>query len=350
MLMSLLKKIETTNYDSNFYSKWIYGNEFDIKFPIGSKISFNTPYAEFGNSGIVYNVLSTKRDAILILSNMDNLSFYNNYGELIEDSMSYIGVSISGRNIIGIKNYSNSISSNNIASWSESKFIDKLKLGKKISVVGGQNEGVYTISDLGVSDSIYHKYYIEVNDVQSALTTTIKMKNNTPVIYNGVINMGVSGKVGFGSDVPNILKPGYKIRFTSDTNNDVYTISNIQSFNDAVGITREFTMGYQVMYNGDIYECLETFDYVLGDEYDTPDESTYWTNTPTHIYIDGIVQEEQALYSDSLKGKQMTHILGSFQDFSNMLRIEEKPDEDRESGLAQLALGMGKFRLSFNSN
>ena len=36
--------IEPINNDYNFYSKWIYGEDFDSKFPIGTFILFNSPH------------------------------------------------------------------------------------------------------------------------------------------------------------------------------------------------------------------------------------------------------------------------------------------------------------------
>jgi len=42
-----VNSLEPTNNDSEFYSKWIYGDNFDKKFPIGSLICFITPFLEF---------------------------------------------------------------------------------------------------------------------------------------------------------------------------------------------------------------------------------------------------------------------------------------------------------------
>jgi hypothetical protein len=36
-----ITSVVAVNNDSKFYSKWVYGEEFEIKFPIGSLISFD---------------------------------------------------------------------------------------------------------------------------------------------------------------------------------------------------------------------------------------------------------------------------------------------------------------------
>ena len=56
-----ITKIEPVNNDPNFHSKWIYGDFFESKFPIGSLIKFNQPTLEFTNLKMTYVVSSTKK-------------------------------------------------------------------------------------------------------------------------------------------------------------------------------------------------------------------------------------------------------------------------------------------------
>ena len=70
-----ITKIEPVNNDSNFYSKWIYGVNFDSKFPIGTIVIFDSPLMEFNNVNRTYVVVSTKKNATMIISTIDNSSF-----------------------------------------------------------------------------------------------------------------------------------------------------------------------------------------------------------------------------------------------------------------------------------
>jgi hypothetical protein len=72
--------IETVNNDEVFYSKWIYGNDFESLYPIGSHIRFDQNFIEFTNTSITYVVVGSKKGAIMILSNVDNKTFNTLYG------------------------------------------------------------------------------------------------------------------------------------------------------------------------------------------------------------------------------------------------------------------------------
>ena len=51
--------IEPVNNKSNYYSKWVYGQNFHKKFPLGTIVKFDSPIFEFISSSKVYVVVST---------------------------------------------------------------------------------------------------------------------------------------------------------------------------------------------------------------------------------------------------------------------------------------------------
>ena len=63
---------ETVNDDSEFYSKWIFGENLDVKYPIGSQIRFEQSWAEFTDTNITYPVVQSKKGAIMILSSLED--------------------------------------------------------------------------------------------------------------------------------------------------------------------------------------------------------------------------------------------------------------------------------------
>jgi len=78
-ITSIIKKIETINNDSRYFTKWVYGDNFDVIYPIGSEIIFNQSFSEFVNKNYTYTVLKTKKDAILIITNINNKDYNDQY-------------------------------------------------------------------------------------------------------------------------------------------------------------------------------------------------------------------------------------------------------------------------------
>jgi len=74
-----ITKIEPVNQESNYYSKWIYGKNIELNYKIGTFIRFNKTVFEFTSINRIYTVIGSKRGAILIISLMDNKSFYSSY-------------------------------------------------------------------------------------------------------------------------------------------------------------------------------------------------------------------------------------------------------------------------------
>jgi len=121
-----ITKIEPINNDPGFYSKWIYGVQFDIFFPVGTIIRFNSPLLEFSNKLQTYTVVSIKKGAIMIISSVDNSTFEATYyNEYIFDS-TYTNKSISSINAIGVYNYIDNSYKDNLSAWNEPSFYDKL--------------------------------------------------------------------------------------------------------------------------------------------------------------------------------------------------------------------------------
>jgi hypothetical protein len=65
----------------------------------------------------------------MIITTVDNSTFENMYSNI--DSTTYMNKFISGLDI-GVYDYINTNYENNISSWSEPNFYDKLYVGKKI--------------------------------------------------------------------------------------------------------------------------------------------------------------------------------------------------------------------------
>ena len=58
-------KIELVNTDPQFYSKWVYGLNFEKMYPVGTQIYFNDPVFEFTNINQSYTVVQTKKKLLI---------------------------------------------------------------------------------------------------------------------------------------------------------------------------------------------------------------------------------------------------------------------------------------------
>ena len=71
--------IEPVNNDSTFYTKWIYGENFETNFPLGTLVKFDSIIMEFNNLDRTYVVVGSKKGAIMVVSQMDNATFESTY-------------------------------------------------------------------------------------------------------------------------------------------------------------------------------------------------------------------------------------------------------------------------------
>ena len=292
-----VEKIEPINNDPNFYSKWIYGIDFESKFPIGTIIKFNNQFTEFVDLNQTYTVVSTKKGAIMIISSVDNATFESTYYSNYTSLSSYVNLTISGVNAIGIYNYIDSNYVDNLSNWNEPSFYDKLYNKKKLNIVNTSlNDGVVTILNDNISDTVHFEYYTSISDLQANqnLIIEVSTKTDLPKIYEGSINITSSGRLEFGLGIPEVLKPGREFKIIGSLlNQNFLSVTNIPSF---IGNTQQtfYATQSQVMWNNRIYECIQAYtqSFSGATQFLNPDNNLYWTNNITHITVDQTTSTE----------------------------------------------------------
>lgn len=300
-----ITKIEPINNDPSFYSKWIYGDLFDKKFPIGTIIRFDSPLLEFTNLLQTYTVVATKKGAIMIISSVDNATFETNFLSLYNNSTTYTNKSISAINAIGIYNYVNTSFANNLSAWNEPNFYDKLYKGKKLNIINSEsNNKTVTVTEEEVTDNKFFEYYTTPNLLNSNLIIEVSTKTDLPKIYEGSLSIQyIQGtwstpsvnRLTFGGIVPDILKPGREFKIIgSNDNQNFLTVASIPSF---IGNTQQtyYATQSQVLWNNKIYECILAYTQSFATQstlFTTPENTTYWTTTLTHIDVDQSVTNE----------------------------------------------------------
>lgn len=300
-----ITKIEAINNDPSFYSKWIYGELFDKKFPIGSIIRFDTPLLEFTNPLQTYTVVGSKKNAIMILSSVDNATFETTFFNQYNFDTTYTNKSISGINAIGIYNYIDTSYKNNLSIWNEPNFYDKLYKNKKLNIINtNSNNKTVTVVEEEITDCKFFEYYTESTLLNSDIIIEVLTKTDLPKIYDGSLSIQFiqgtwsvpnSNRLTFGSNIPEILKPGREFKIIGSNNNQNFlTVASIPSFNGNTQQTFYATQS-QVLFNNKIYECVLAYTQSYGSQstqFITPENITYWTPNISHIDVNEEVTNE----------------------------------------------------------
>jgi hypothetical protein len=298
-------KIEPVNTDPSFYSKWIYGDLFDKKFPIGTIIRFDYPLLEFTNLLQTYAVVATKKGAIMIISSVDNATFETNFSSQYNNVDTYTNKSISGINAIGVYNYINTNYNNNLSPWNEPNFYDKLYKGKKLNIINSElNNKTVTVSEEEITDNKFFEFFTTPSLLNSNLIIEVSTKTDLPKIYEGSLSIQyISGtwskppvnRLSFGGIIPGILKPGREFKIIGSNNNQNFlTVANIPSFNGNTQQTFYATQS-QVLWNNKIYECILAYTQSFATQstqFVNPENTTYWASVLTHIDVDQDVTNE----------------------------------------------------------
>jgi len=300
-----ITSIEPINNDPNFYSKWIYGDSFDTKFPVGTIIRFDQTFLEFTNLLQTYTVVAVKKGAIMIISSVDNATFETNFYTQYTDELTYINKTLSAINAIGIYNYINTSYNNNLSFWNEPNFYDKLYKNKKLNIIKSKsNNKIVTVKEEEITDNKFFEYYTTSSLSTSDIIIEVSTKTDLPKIYDGSLtiqyiqgtwSVPAVNRLTFGGVVPKILKPGREFKIVgSNANQNFLTIANIPSF---YGNTQQtfYATQSQVLYNNMIYECVLAYTQSFAaqsTQFVTPENTTYWTSTLTHIDVEEDVTNE----------------------------------------------------------
>jgi len=283
---------ETSNKDPNFFSKWIYGEHFESKFPKGTRIRFNQPLFEFTNPNQLYTVVSTKKNAIMILSNVDNSTFYQNYGIEMGLSFSYVDKTISGTNLIGVYNYLTDDFRERFSQWSEPEFYDRFFNKRKLNIIGTEkNDGIVTVKNKDLLDTVYHtyqfsKYFLTQSCVFSMMVT---LKTEAPIVFSGNLN-AEDNKLYFNKVVPPILKPGSVFSIpTSVLNPNFVTVNQIPSFVGNANVTF-YDKESLVIWNNLIYECITPYTWSATSSLN-PDNTSYWKRATQLPIVESLNKE-----------------------------------------------------------
>ena len=172
----LISNIIKSNESQDFYSKWIYGSDFNKKFPLGTVIYFS----DVTGSTLTYSlndfsddqyftVLSVKKNAILIITITSNDIF----------DLSFVSGYVSSMNMISINNYNRNLS--------DQTLFQNLYEDKKISIINSDsNDMIVSVKNSGITVSYLNE--IRLNGLNNQIfTLQIQLFTERPKILQGEV-------------------------------------------------------------------------------------------------------------------------------------------------------------------
>ena len=287
--------IEPVNNDPSFYSKWIYGKDFERLFPIGTFIMFDSEFLEFQDTKKTYAIVGSKKDGVMILTDVDNATFESTYYvEYTNGSLT--DIIVRGSNLLGVYNYIDKEYKNNISNWSEPDFYEKYYTGKRLNVIDSEkNDGVYTIKENDVTDAVHFEYYVKNVPADKNIIMELVSKTDVPKIYDGGLIIS-NGKIIFRNKslFPKILKPGREFKIIgSGLNSNFLTISSLPDFKKISELVIYYEKE-QVLYNNNVYQCVKSYTHDYSNTTTkniTPENTEYW-GKPTYISVEQSLNDE----------------------------------------------------------
>jgi hypothetical protein len=171
----IITDIHKVNESDEFYSKWIYGNNFHKKFPSGTIIQFSgitgislTGLTDF-TSDQYFTILNVKKHAILIITKTRNDIF----------DLTFISGYISSLNVLSINDYNRTLSAQT--------FFDNLYIDKKFSILNSDyNDKIVSIKQSGITTNYLND--IKLNGNQGNIfTLRTQLFTERPKILQGDI-------------------------------------------------------------------------------------------------------------------------------------------------------------------
>lgn len=179
----IITNIQKVNDSDIFYSKWIYGDKFDKKFPKGTIITFSGVTGTYSTSGgtdfldtLYYTVVQIKKNAIMIITNSNNQDY-----DFIFSS-GYIRKSL---NVISINDYNQN--------FSGTTFFTNIYENKKYSILNSNyNDSIVTVNnESGLTSGITYSYINELKlngHVNQRFTLRVKLLTERQKLFQGNVN------------------------------------------------------------------------------------------------------------------------------------------------------------------
>lgn len=187
----IITNIIKVNDSNEFYSKWIYGNDFHKKFPIGTIVNFSgvtgSTYISDFSDDQYFTVLAIKKHAFLIITNTSNDIFNLNFLSGYTNSLNVISINDYNRNLSG------------------QTFFQNLYTDKKLSIINSTlNDSIISVKKSGITYSYLNELKLNGTENQN-FELDIQFFTERPKIFQGDVIL-----TSLLSSITGILKVGTK--------------------------------------------------------------------------------------------------------------------------------------------
>ena len=178
----IITNIEKVNNDSNFYTKWIYGDRFDVKFSVGTVVTFTGNTIDLTEwywgdfiDDVYFTVMGSKNNAVLISTETNNSLF---------TGFTFItGATLSSHNIIKIPTYGG----DDLIDFSGLGYYS----GKKLTMVNSSyNDGILTYVDYKINKRKYYDFELSFSSFDK-LNIDITLYTERPKLYSGLVDIQI---------------------------------------------------------------------------------------------------------------------------------------------------------------
>lgn len=174
----LVSGITRVNQSPDFYTKWIIGENFNKKFPVGTVITFIGDVLSGQTSGesdfissMIFTVLNVKRNGIMISTTTSNDLFIFEYIQTTHN------LKVNSHSCVSIPDFDKNL---------QTEF--NILPTEKISIVGSDdNDGVYEVNSSGYTISRIMDYDLSGLIQGDNIKVKLELLTDRPLIYNGDI-------------------------------------------------------------------------------------------------------------------------------------------------------------------
>lgn len=179
----LVTNIHEVNESPSFYTKWIYGDNFHIKFPVGTVVSFSgnaNPLATNGEEDFAENkgyftVLRTIKNAIMISTKTNNYSFSFVFNSSINNFY------LTSHKCITLLDPTQTVK-------------HSFDIDDRFSVINtNYNDGVYELSKSGYTLTNIYDYNLSGLSYGDIISVDLTLLTERPILYNGDISLYYDG-------------------------------------------------------------------------------------------------------------------------------------------------------------
>ena len=172
----IITDIIKVNESNEFYSKWIFGDNFHKKFPVGTVVSFSgvtgsTEYLSDFSDDQYFTVLGVKKNAFLIITDSSNDIF----------NFIFISGQTTSLSMISINDYNRNL-------YDQTLF-QNLYTGKNISIINSDyNSTVVSVKQSGITYSYLTEF--ELNGSKDQIfTLQIQLFDERPKVFQGDVTL-----------------------------------------------------------------------------------------------------------------------------------------------------------------